>query len=465
MKFGEPRSPRDEAQELVYSAMESGDERKAAKFCRRALEIYPDCVDALSLLADLECDVLKDYVPAKRKAVEAGRRDLGEDYIQRMKGEFWLDIDTRPYMRALAGLADALLQWGQPEHIDEAIGIYEQMLELNPNDNQGVRDPLAACYLQRMRYHDAAELLKRYEDDWMAVASWARVLLAYATGDEDEAAMLLKEAREQNPHVELYLTGKKRRPRTRPGSYSPGEDTEAVFCADTLWEAWKKHPEAKRWVKERCAAEKVGGEALPTSDDQLDVGEDSAPEESLLFPIESDGPGRNDLTALKGEVPEAYRDRFDAIAERTDAFCDRHLNDEYKQLAREMATSICQKGSPVLKGKPEGWAAGVIHALGQVNFLTDPSQAPHMKSEEIAKSIGVSPATMQAKAKIIREGLELMPFHPDWSLPSRLDDNPLVWMLVVDGMVVDIRTAPREAQVAAYEEGLIPYIPADRDES
>jgi hypothetical protein len=146
----------------------------------------------------------------------------------------------------------------------------------------------------------------------------------------------------------------------------------------------------------------------------------------------------------------------------TDAFCDAHLNAEYKGLCREMAVAVCQKGSPVLKGKTEGWAAGIVYALGRVNFLDDPSQTPHMKSMEIAEGFGVSMATMQAKAKVIREGLNLMPFHPDWSLPSRMDDNPLAWMLEVNGFLMDIRMAPREAQVAAYERGLIPYIPADR---
>lgn len=457
-------SRRWDAQDLVYQAMDAADADRAAKLCRQALEIYPHCVDALNLLADIECDRVRDYVAAKRRAVEAGRRDLGDEYIQQMKGEFWLDLDTRPYMRALAGLADALLQWGQPEHVDEAIEIYEEMLELNPNDNQGVRDPLAGLYLQRKRYHDAARLLKTYEEDWMAVPCWARVLLACATGDEGKAAALLKEAREQNPHVELYLTGKKRRPRTRPGYYSPGEDTEAVFCADTLWEAWKKHPRTKEWLKERCAAENVGG-ARPMSRDEAVPAEDPAAEEPLPFPTSRDTLNGSDLAALKEEVPEAYRDRFDEIVERTDEFCDRHLNDEYRQLCREMAAAICLAKLPVRRGKPGSWAAGVIYALGRVNFLTDPSQEPHMKADEIAEGVGVSRATMQAKAKTIREKLDLIQMDPSWSLPSTLDDNPLVWMLEVNGMIVDIRMAPREAQVVAYENGLIPYIPADRDES
>jgi len=50
----------------------------------------------------------------------------------------------------------------------------------------------------------------------------------------------------------------------------------------------------------------------------------------------------------------------------------------------------------------------------------------------------------------------------NWTLPSRMDDNPLVWMLEVNGLIVDVRHAPREVQEIAFNKGLIPYIPADR---
>ena len=162
------------------------------------------------------------------------------------------------------------------------------------------------------------------------------------------------------------------------------------------------------------------------------------------------------MSKLMSGVPKTYAARFSALVGLTDAFCEAHLNAEYKGLCREMAVSVCQKGPPVLKGKTESWAAGIVYALGRVNFLDDPSQTPHMKSKDIAEGFGVSIATMQAKAKVIREGLDLMPFHPDWSLPSKMDKNPLVWMLEVNGFLMDIRTAPREAQVAAHEKGIIP---------
>jgi len=155
-------------------------------------------------------------------------------------------------MRAVGQLTSALIDWGTAPRIDEAITLQEEMLRLNPNDNQGVRDPLAGCYLSRKRYAEADRLLKQYEEDTMSAPLWARVLLAHATGDLAQAQSRLAAAREQNPYTELYLTGKKRRPRTRPSAYCPGDPSEAVFCADALWEAWKKHPASKRWLKEAC---------------------------------------------------------------------------------------------------------------------------------------------------------------------------------------------------------------------
>jgi hypothetical protein len=173
----------------------------------------------------------------------------------------------------------------------------------------------------------------------------------------------------------------------------------------------------------------------------------------------------DELREVMEEVPKAYTERFAELVQLTDSFCEAHLDAEYKDLCREMVAVCCQKDSPVSSGKAQGWAAGIVYAVGWVNFLTDPEQTPHMTSAEIAAGFGTSLATMQAKARIIREGLRLRPLDPDWCLPRLLADNPLVWMLKVNGFVVDIRDMPREAQVAAYEKGLIPYIPADRGKS
>jgi hypothetical protein len=60
------------------------------------------------------------------------------------------------------------------------------------------------------------------------------------------------------------------------------------------------------------------------------------------------------------EVPKSYAARVSQLVGLTDEFCDAHLNAEYKYLCRDMAVAFCQDGSPVSRGKPEGWAAGIV---------------------------------------------------------------------------------------------------------
>lgn len=162
------------------------------------------------------------------------------------------------------------------------------------------------------------------------------------------------------------------------------------------------------------------------------------------------------------DVPEDYRERFVEIVTLTDDFCNRLLNDEYKDMCRKMAVYLCQENSPVLKGKAVSWACGLAYTVGKVNFLTDPAQKPHLTAEEIAQGFGVSTATMYAKSRDLWNGLELSQFDPEFTVPSMVEQNPFIWMLEINGFLMDIRTAPREAQVVAFEQGLIPYIPADQ---
>jgi hypothetical protein len=162
-------------------------------------------------------------------------------------------------------------------------------------------------------------------------------------------------------------------------------------------------------------------------------------------------------------IPAAVRPAYDAIVGRIEAFCRAHLDEEYEALCRKLAGVLARKRpSPLLSGKPESWASGIVRVIGWVNFLGDPTQPHHMKMTDIDEGFGVSEATGSAKAKAIRDLLKLRPFDPEWTLPSRLDQNPLAWMIQVNGLIVDARRVPREIQEEAYRKGLIPYIPGDR---
>lgn len=82
-----------------------------------------------------------------------------------------------------------------------------------------------------------------------------------------------------------------------------------------------------------------------------------------------------------------------------------------------------------------------------------------MSAKNLCAGFGVSTATGAAKARLIQRALKITPLDPNWCLPSKLPDNPLAWMIMVNGFVVDARTAPLEIQQIAFEKGLIPYIP------
>ncbi len=85
-----------------------------------------------------------------------------------------------------------------------------------------------------------------------------------------------------------------------------------------------------------------------------------------------------------------------------------------------------------------------------------------MSAAELCAGFGISKSTGSAKAKAVRDALGMEQMDPQWYRPSKMEDNPLAWMIMVNGLVVDVRQMPRDLQEIAYEKGLIPYLPGAR---
>ena len=166
------------------------------------------------------------------------------------------------------------------------------------------------------------------------------------------------------------------------------------------------------------------------------------------------------ISAEEPNVPRKMRERYEAITGITDEFCQEHLNEEYADLSRKMAAALSRKRpSPLESGRARSWAAGIVYALGRVNFLSDDSREPHMTMSGLCEKIGVSQGNASSKSREIWSWLGLIQMDPDWCLPSMLEQNPLVWIVEVNGLPVDVRMMPREVQEEAYRLGLIPYVP------
>lgn len=141
----------------------------------------------------------------------------------------------------------------------------------------------------------------------------------------------------------------------------------------------------------------------------------------------------------------------------TDQVCYEHIDAEYADLCRTLVVRLARKRpSPLGRGGPRNWAAGVVYTVGWINFLFDKSHPPHLRADELADYIGVSKSTMANKSARVRTLLGLSWYEPELTLPSMLEQNPFAWMVTVNGITVDARMLPEEIQEQARRLGLIP---------
>ena len=235
------------AQELVYSAYDEIDDKKRVRLAKQALKICPQCADAYVLLAEQYDPGSRKALELYRQAVEAGEAALGPKTFEEDVGFFWEIIETRPYMRARAGLAQTLLAHDQ---VEEAVNHFEDMLRLNPNDNQGIRYELTTWYILQDRDAKLSELLEAYHEDCSAAWTYTKALAAFrADGGTDWSHTLLQEAFASNHHVPDFLLGLRKLPDEFPLYMTMGGEDEAIYFLIGQSPGWLKVPGALEWMK------------------------------------------------------------------------------------------------------------------------------------------------------------------------------------------------------------------------
>jgi hypothetical protein len=100
--------------------------------------------------------------------------------------------------------------------------------------------------------------------------------------------------------------------------------------------------------------------------------------------------------------------------------------------------------------------------VGGRRISSDKSFEPYMRLDEVCALMGVSKSTGANKAGEIRKIFDMYQFGSNWTLPSLMDENPMAWMITVNGLIVDARHVPRQIQEESFRKGLIPYIPGER---
>ena len=241
-----PQTALEEAQNHMYSAWEEPSKKKRIMMARRALDISADCADAYVLLAEESAESVAEQRDLYERGVRAGERALGPKALQEDVGHFWGIIKTRPYMRARAGLARCLWVLGERA---EAISHFQDMLRLNPNDNQGLRYPLLSYLLEEGREREARDLMDRFAGDFSAAWIFTKALLKFKReGSNSKTDGRLMKALDYNPFVPNYLLGIEKLPKRIPDTVGIGDESEAVEYVAGALRVWHQTPGALEWL-------------------------------------------------------------------------------------------------------------------------------------------------------------------------------------------------------------------------
>lgn len=89
-----------------------------------------------------------------------------------------------------------------------------------------------------------------------------------------------------------------------------------------------------------------------------------------------------------------------------------------------------------MTGNIENWAAGVIHALGTINFLFDKASEPYASVKTINDFFGTKQSTTSQKSKKIRDLFEITYFDDTYAIGTVAENSPFSNLTSVNGLLI-----------------------------
>lgn len=238
-------SAEEQAQELIFEAWELPSAQGKQK-ALEALSLDSGCIEAYEYLGGTtrNIDKAKSYF---KTGIAIGRKRFGGDFLKENKGHFWGIFETRPFMRCLQNYADCLYLQGE---VEECVSVLEEIIELNPNDNQGIRDQLGLYYLQLNKLEKFRNLNNAYSEDIGAFHNFNMALFIYKSeGRTSKANELLRIGISENEFVVSKLTQHKPI-KSLPDYYGYGDESEALYYASYARPVWMRTLGALAWLRE-----------------------------------------------------------------------------------------------------------------------------------------------------------------------------------------------------------------------
>lgn len=236
--------------------------RSSAKSVRKPSRLRLFCVDAIIRLGNLKSSTPDAVVRTLRKAVDAGKQDIGDSTIKACRGRFLRLSGGRPLYFAMAKLAIELTARGTHRSLREAVKLIHELDDMQPMfpspcDCFGY---LISCLLALNEYEAARRQIIRFTGTAWPEWFWGKAILAFVVQDRDTAMRILQQAIERNSHVISMLRDVFQPQYKRPQPNLLREmyrRSEAIQCVEVLRPALLRHPDFIPWAERASRAKPV----------------------------------------------------------------------------------------------------------------------------------------------------------------------------------------------------------------
>lgn len=254
-EFDFPRIDSD-SHDLFYDTVEQMEVKESIESVlafKSLVAKYPEFIDAWAHLGmcyakrSLHVEALSCLMTA----VAIGNEALPKDFIVGKHTLPWLMDGNRPYLRARHALGLEFQVW---ERHQDALEQYLYIMEVNPNDNQGVRELVAECYLGLGQYQQLVDYYDTQKDTGMMSLDVNAVLANIALGNIKKSQKTIKQMWSQYHHFWQEIS-RKQHPRPKQNEFSmwgliEGSAEHAYEYWTTCGKYWKGVDGAVDLIKE-----------------------------------------------------------------------------------------------------------------------------------------------------------------------------------------------------------------------
>lgn len=221
----------------------------AKKLIKEAIELDPNNADAYIYMASLCERSEPEQLPTLyRKAIEAGRNALGENYFGKAEGAFEGQTEIQPYLRALFAMGNF---FSITHKIDKAIEKFEEIMHFEPHDKQEIRYSISILLLSQGNLSKYENFRKKYGNEDTTEFNYDDVLYMYKKfGKIPITEKTLVKAYKSNPFVIEYMLNNKKMPLNLPETIQKGGRGEAICYVNFAWPIWHNTPGVLTWLEE-----------------------------------------------------------------------------------------------------------------------------------------------------------------------------------------------------------------------